>query len=91
MKRRIGALSATLLLASLSLGCMHNPSEEFKGEAYTTLKEQQIANPGAGEDAQPIEGIASTTADHVSANYHKSQRNSHDRDSESTLKSMARQ
>lgn len=88
MKRRIGALSASLLLASLSMACMHSHSEEFKGESYTTLKEQQIANPDAAEEARPVEGIASTTADHVTANYHESQRGSHNSDSTSTLESM---
>ena len=77
MKRRIGALLTSLLLANLSMGCMHNHSNEFKGESYATLKEQQIANPDAGQDAEPIEGIASTTADHVTANYHERQQASH--------------
>jgi hypothetical protein len=73
MTRKIGVLCASLLLANLSMACMHNHSEEWRGESYTTLKEQQIANPDAGEEAQPAEGIASTTADHVTANYHENQ------------------
>jgi hypothetical protein len=73
MKRTIRALWTSLMLASLSLACAHSPSQEFTGESYTTLKQQQIANPDAGQDAEPIEGIASTTADHVTANYHERQ------------------
>ena len=73
MKRRISALLASLWLANLSMACMHNHSDEFRGESYQTLKQQQIANPDAGQEAEPIEGIASTTADHVSANYHERQ------------------
>ena len=52
---------------------MHSHSEEFIGESFTTLKEQQIANSDAGQQVEPVEGIASTTADHVSANYHERQ------------------
>jgi hypothetical protein len=73
MKRKIGALLASLLLANLSMACMHSHSDEFRGESYATLKQEQIANPDAGQEAEPIEGIASTTADHVSANYHERQ------------------
>ena len=88
MTRKIGVLCASLLLANLSMACMHNHSEEWSGESYTTLKEQQIANPDAAEETRPVEGIASTTADHVTANYHESQRGSHNSDSTSTLESM---
>ena len=89
MKGRIGALCASLLLANLSMGCMHGHSEEFKGEAFTTLKEQQIANPDAGLEVKPVEGIASTTADHVSENYHERQKKSHqDDDFEFLVESM---
>ena len=77
MKRRIGALWASLMLANLSMACTHSHSQEFAGESYATLKEQQIANPDAGQEAEPIEGIASTTADHVTANYHERQQASH--------------
>jgi hypothetical protein len=73
MKRTIGAFWAGLLLASLTMACAHSPSQEFTGESYEALKRQQIANPDAGQDAEPIEGIASTTADHVTANYHERQ------------------
>ena len=85
MKRRIGALLTSLLLANLSMACMHNHSDEFKGESYATLKQQQIANPNAGEQVEPIEGIASTTADHVSVNYHQRQEASHQDDGFSFL------
>jgi hypothetical protein len=80
MKRRIGALLTSLLLASLGTACMHNHSDEFKGESYATLKQQQIANPEAGKTAEPIEGIAATTADHVSVNYHQRQEAAHQDD-----------
>ena len=73
MKAMIGVLSTSLLLVSLSTGCMHSHSEEFVGASYAALKEQQIANPDAGQEAQPVEGIASTTADQVNANYHERQ------------------
>ena len=73
MRRRIGALCASLLLAYLSMACTHNHSDQFKGESYATLKEQQIANPDAGQETEPIDGVASPTADHVSGNYHERQ------------------
>jgi hypothetical protein len=89
MKRRIGALWASLMLASLSVACAHSPSEEFTGESFTTLKERQIANPEAGQEAKPVEGIASTTADHVTANYHERQQTGHqDGDDTFLLNSM---
>ena len=43
MKRRIGALLTSLFLAHLSMACMHNHSDDFKGESYATLKEHLTA------------------------------------------------
>jgi len=74
MRRRIGALLTSLLLAHLSMACVHNNhSDEFKGESYATLKQEQLANPDAGQETEPIDGVASPTADHVSVNYHERQ------------------
>jgi hypothetical protein len=70
--RRI-ALSALVLLG-LSAGCaQHSHVDEHWGESYRTLKAQQIANPDAGNEVRPVEGMSSTTARDVSATYHTRQ------------------
>ena len=60
-----------LVLAGLSLGCAgHSHVDDHWGESHRTLKAQQIANPDAGNEVRPVEGMAATTARDVSATYH---------------------
>lgn len=68
--------SCGLLLAALATGCSaanHSHVEDHWGESYRTLKAQQIANPNAGQDPKPVEGMNSTTARDVTATYHSRQ------------------
>jgi hypothetical protein len=62
-----------LLLAGLSAACApHSHVDDHWGEAYRYQKEQQIANPEAGDD-RPVDGMGSTTARDVSTTYHTRQ------------------
>jgi hypothetical protein len=63
-----------LVLAGLSAACApHSHVDDHWGEAYRSQKEQQIANPAAGDEVKPVEGMASTTARDVSTTYHTRQ------------------
>jgi hypothetical protein len=73
MNRNTALLMAMALLIA-SLGCAHdNHSEEHMGESYRALKAQMIANPEAGDEVKPVDGIGATTADEVTGNYHARQ------------------
>ncbi len=73
------ALLIGLALLIANMGCAHSHSEAQMGESYHTLKAQMIANPEAGGEVQPVEGIGATTADEVTGNYHaRQQEQAHD-------------
>lgn len=70
MKRHIAVWTLGLGLAA-AVGCAHDHVEEHFGESYHALTEQMIANPDAGEDTRPVEGLNANDAAHVTANYHE--------------------
>lgn len=68
------ALLIGLALLLWNTGCAHHShSEAHAGESYQALKAQTIANPEAGSEVQPVEGIGATTADRVTEGYHQRQ------------------
>ena len=79
------ALLIGLVLLLWTTGCAHSHSEAHMGESYHTLKAQMIANPEAGNEVQPVEGIAATTADEVTATYHRRQQDQPQSDSSTSL------
>ncbi|MCP5060213.1 MAG: hypothetical protein GY937_26230 [bacterium] len=58
------------LACGLSVGCASHLDQHW-GESYRTLTQNQIANPEAGSDAAPVEGLSATSADHVTTSYHE--------------------
>jgi len=84
MKRNT-ALLIGLALLICNTGCAHSHSEAHTGESYHTLKAQMVANPEAGNEVQPVEGIGATTADEVTGNYHTRQQEQPVNDSPSSL------
>ena len=81
------ALLIGLALLLWNTGCAHDRhSEAHMGESYHALKAQTIANPEAGSEVQPVEGIGATTADRVTEGYHKRQQSQpHDDHSTNSL------
>ncbi len=79
------ALLIGLVLLLWTTGCAHSHSEAHMGESYHTLKAQMIANPEAGNEVQPVEGIAATTADEVTGTYHTRQQDQPQNDSSTSL------
>ena len=71
MKRAI-IVAAVLAMGA---GCAHSHVDEHWGESQRTLSAQQIQNPEAGDVRTPVDGMGSSTADNVVANYHERQRN----------------
>jgi hypothetical protein len=67
------ALLIGLAFLIANMGCAHSHSQAYMGESYRTLKAQTIANPEAGDEVRPVEGIGATTADEVTGNYHARQ------------------
>jgi hypothetical protein len=67
------ALMMGLAFLIANMGCAHSHSEAHMGESYHALKAQMIANPEAGDEIRPVEGIGATTADEVTGNYHARQ------------------
>jgi hypothetical protein len=79
------ALLIGLAFLVANLGCAHSHSEAHTGESYHTLKAQMIANPEAGNEVQPVEGIGATTADEVTGNYHARQQEQPNDDNPTSL------
>lgn len=68
-------LAALCLACGLSAGCASHIDQHW-GESYRTLTQSQIANPDAGADPNPVEGLSATSADHVTSGYHERRGNS---------------
>jgi hypothetical protein len=67
-----------LALSLLSVGCATtSPVDENWGAAQRSAREGMIANPDAGQDTQPVEGMAAATADDVTEYYHERQKLDH--------------
>ena len=79
------ALLLGLALVLATLGCAHSHTEDHMGESYHTLTAQMVANPEAGDEVQPVEGIGATTADQVTGNYHQRQQEQAHDDQSTTL------
>lgn len=72
------AILASLALSLLSVGCATTSAiDENWGTAQRSAREGMIANPDAGQDTQPVEGMAAATADDVSEYYHERQKLDH--------------
>jgi len=91
MKTKISKSILGLLAVSLaSLGCTTtSPVDENWGAAQQSAREGMIANPDAGKDAKPVEGMAAATAQNVTEYYHERQKLDYqDGDRTSTLEQL---
>ena len=79
------ALLIGLVLLLWTTGCAHSHSQAHMGESYHTLKAQMIANPDAGNEVQPVEGIGAATADEVTTTYHRRQQEQAHSDNSTSL------
>ena len=75
MKRRTRFLGLMVLLMTVAMtGCASwHQTYEPLGGSLAALKEAMVANPDAGQDGKPIEGLSSTTAAAVIRLYHRGQ------------------
>ena len=60
------AFSITLLLFA---GCTHSTLEENWGSSYEAAKVNQIANPEASENLDPVDGLDGQLAEHNMESY----------------------
>lgn len=74
MKMRETTCAAAALALLLGAACAKpSPVEESFGTAQRQIAADMVANPEAGNDTTPVEGLSPATADDVTTGYHERQ------------------